>query len=153
MGPHATIIPPFKCTEGEKKAMAILTRHMWKFNGRYISVKATGFGVFGPAKPDSDIGAVYVNLEMDDQYREYVEKHKNDWPFEFVHTPSQTTAVERVWIPHLSVIEGPNLHEIAPPQFPALDEYVRDKIVALGEPLFFEKKTQGQNSYWSQVLV
>lgn len=153
MGAHATIIPPFKCTEREKKAVAILTRQMWRFNGHPVDAQATGFGVFGPAKPDSNIGAIYVALELDEQYRQYIEKHKLEWPFEFVHPPSQTTAVDRVWIPHLSVIEGPNLHERAPKHFPSLNEYVRDRIVTLREPLFFEKKTLGQDSYWSQVLV
>ncbi len=150
MGPHATIIPPFYCTGREKKAIATLTRHMWKFNGRFVHVKATGFGVFNPTKQDSNIGAIYIDLELDENYRGYVEKHKLDWPFEFVHPPSQTNAVDRVWIPHMSIIEGPNLHETAPPEFPALNEYVQDKIVTLGEPLFFEKETRG---HWSQVLM
>ena len=153
MGPHATIIPPFYCTEREKRAVAILTRHMWIFNGRFRSFKATGFGVFSPAKPGSNIGAIYLDLEIDERYRAYVEKHKLDWPFEFVHPPSQTNAVDRVWIPHMSVIEGPDLHEKAPPHFPALDEYVQDKMVTLSEPLFFEKKIRGQDSYWSKVLM
>lgn len=153
MGPHATIIPPFYCSTKERQAISMLTRHMWKFNGKWVLVKAGEFGVFSPSKPNDNTGAIYISLEIDPHYREFVEKHKIDWPFEFVNKPSQTAAVERVWIPHLSVIEGPDLHTQAPPLFPQLNEYVSDRVVVLGEPLFFEKQKIEGKTQWSPILT
>lgn len=153
MGPHATIIPPFYCTDREMMTMAILTRQMWKFSGRFMHVSTTGFGVFPPVEQFDDTGAIYIGLELDEHYREFIEKHKLGWPLPFVHPPGQTTAVDRVWVPHLSVIEGPSLHKEAEAILPHLNEYVENKRITLGEPLFFKKSKKGGETSWSPVLV
>lgn len=152
MGPHASILPPFYCNYREKKALAALARHMWKFNGREVQAKATGFNVFPPPSPEKE-STLYIEIEVDEEYRTFVERHKLKWPFEFVHTPAQTNPVDRVWIPHMSVIEGPGLHEKALPLLPRINEYMYEKIITFGEPLFFEEKISGDTAQWFPVLV
>lgn len=153
LGPHATVIPPFYCSDRERKAIATLTRHMWKFNGKEVDVRATSLNVFAPESPGKD-SALYIKVRMDGEYRDFVERHKLDWPFEFVHLPAQTNPVDRVWVPHISVIEGPGLYEKATPLLHRISEdCVYDKVVTLGEPLFFEKKKVGDTVRWFPVLV
>ncbi len=155
MGPHATIIPPFYCTEKEKRLLAALSRHTWKLvstlNTLQLRVPIEGLNVFEPPVPGSDKGALYIALKMNEEYREFVERHKLDWPLEYFHPPIRSNAVERAWIPHIHVIEGQNLHKTAPRHFPEMREYLYGRTITLGEPLFFEKKEQGGQTYWSQV--
>ncbi len=153
MGPHATIIPPFYCTASERRLVALLVRSMWKFSGKTLRVPVKGFNVFGPPVPDSDIGALYLEMEINEDYREFIEKHKLEWPLEFISPLASSSATDRVWIPHMSLLEGPNLHVAAKKLLPELNEYVEDKFIEYGEPLFFEKHEKDGNKWWTQVLV
>lgn len=153
MGPHATILPPFRCLEHEIRGMAAMARLVWDLNGREYKTRVTGVGTFGPSAQNSTVGALYLALEMPEGYRRSVERHKTNWPFEFVYASARANATDRVWNPHLSIIEGPFLHEVATPLLPTLNEYAENRIVTIGEPLIFVEKKEAGAKWWDQVHV
>lgn len=153
LGPHATIIQPFLCEEKDLQIMAAMGRLVWGLNGQEHQARIANFGIFGPAAPDSSIGAIYLALEIPEHYRRTVERYKLNWPFPFVHPPARTNATDRIWNPHISVIEGPLLHEQARPLLSGLNGYVEDRIVHIGEPLVFRERKQGESKWWEQVHV
>lgn len=153
MGPHATIIPPFYCTEHEIYGMAAMARLGWSLHGSEYRTRVTGFGVFDPPAATSAVGALYTALEMPEHFRRSVERHKLNWPFQFVHAPVQAYAADRIWNPHISIIEGPLLHKEAKLLLPDLNPYVEDRIVTIGEPLLFVEKREDDRKWWEQVHV
>jgi hypothetical protein len=154
LGPHATIIPPFYCTKREMMAMAILTRLMWKWNGGLVQAHAIGVDVFEPPDAESNVGAVYVSLNVDEDYRHYVERHKINWPFPFKYPPARRNPSDRTWIPHLSVIEGPDLHLKMKGKKAKLNRKLgellaHERLIDFNEPILFER----QGGRWEQVQV
>jgi hypothetical protein len=158
MGPHATIIPPFYCTEREMKGMAILSHLTWKWNGGQTEAHAYAIDVFEPPTQDSDVGAIYIALDIDAEYRRYVERHKINWPFPFKYPPARRSPSDRIWIPHLSVIEAPGLHNAVRGKKAKLGRKLgaisaHDRLISFGEPLLFERVVRGEEKRWEQVLV
>lgn len=154
LGPHATLMPPFRATERELGLAAVLMRAMWKLKPGKVVVDAQQVAVFDPPEEGSTVGAIYVEVEIPSDYHEFIERHKLNWPLPFVHPPATRNPSDRIWIPHITVLKGDGLHVRARKLLPPLNEYVDGRRIDLLEPYVFRKRFgPGGESWWEKVLV
>lgn len=153
MGPHGTIIQPFRCTEGELYIAATLMRLVWKLKPGPVHVTARQVAVFEPPEEQSPKTAAYVEFKMDTEYQEFVERHKANWPFPFVHRPASKNPSDRIWIPHMTFMEGHDLDKEMEKLLPDLNDYAHGKQIDLLEPHVLRKQNGESGSWWQKVLV
>jgi hypothetical protein len=151
MGPHATVIPPFVCDEAALHGMACMSRALWRLAKPKITVEVKGLGFFPPPDPEAPEGvdALYIALEVDEAYREFVEAIKLGWKFPYAVPVAMSDPSDRVWVPHVSLLEAPGLKKAAEPYERHIGECLRGKLIGLPEPLFFWKK----DNRWQKYLV
>lgn len=155
MGAHATIIPPFIAPRKEVLNLARACRQQWElFRGTYVEAEVKSIGMFTP-QPITQQTAIYIELGMPSRYHELVEIQKINWSYPFRHPLARQYAVEPVWIPHITIIEGAGLYtnQKAIEVLPELLGGVAFLKLPLPEPRFFEEKYYSTIKRWEPILV
>lgn len=149
MGIHMTLLPPFYGNMETIKFTSSVMRVLTALVGE-LYITTTRVGYFPPPTKESNIEAMYLKIKLPEKYHEHVSWLKATSPFDWVHQPAQTSAVEPIYIPHVHVIEGVNLIEHLKPFEEDFHFIIAGRTFELTPPKFFKKDEVTKQ--WKQVV-